>query len=67
MVPSGDELVPPIKTVVKEGPNGGRIEVQVQDISEQQRYQFNAKRDAKEWLGLIFVDGRIVGDMVMLC
>ncbi|KAF8430316.1 mitochondrial import inner membrane translocase subunit Tim54 [Tirmania nivea] len=63
VAPSDDELVPPTKTVMKEGPNGEKIEEQVEDLSEQQRYQLNVKRDAKEWAGSIFVDGRIVGRM----
>jgi len=63
VVPSEDELVPPFKTVVKEGPNGEKIEEQVEDLSEQQRYQLSAKRDAKEWAGSISVDGRLVGRM----
>ena len=67
VVPSDDELVPPTKTVVKEGPNGEKIEEQVEDISEQKRYQLNVGRDAKEWAGLIFVDGRIVGGMERYC
>jgi len=63
VVPSDDELVPPKRNVVKEGPNGEKIEEQVEDLSEQQRYQLNAKRDAKEWAVPILVDGRIVGKM----
>ncbi|RPB20106.1 hypothetical protein L211DRAFT_829722 [Terfezia boudieri ATCC MYA-4762] len=60
VVPSDDELALPTKTVVKEGPNGEKVEEQVEDLSEQQRYQLSAKRDAKEWAGPIIVDGRIV-------
>jgi len=63
VVPSDDELFPPTKTVVKEGPNGEKIEEQLEDLSEQQRYQLSAKRDAKEWAGPISVDGRIVGKL----